>query len=119
MSINIPQIANPKPSTLILPDATALPIYTATNSLRGILNSISVCNPTVVADTFSISLFSPGAVLFDIYREVPIAAKETFILNDHEVPIFDGWSLLVKQGAATPSLHFVAVIGEISSTRGA
>lgn len=119
MSINIPQIANPKATTVIPANATAVALYTSTGSLRAILNSISICNPTAAGDVFSVSLLSPGAVTFDIYREKPIAAKETFVLAEHEVPIFDGWSLMVKQGAATPSLHFIAVVGEISSVRGA
>jgi hypothetical protein len=118
MSINIPQLANPKALVSKPANATAVALYVATSNLRGILNSISVCNPTAAGDVFSVSLLSPAAVTYDIYREKPIAAKETFVLAEHEVPIFDGWSLMVKQGAAAASLHFVAVVGEISSVRG-
>jgi len=119
MSINIPQLANPKAFVSAPTNATAVALYTATSNLRGILNSLSVCNPTASGDVVSVSLLSPGSVTYDIYREKPIAAKETIILENHEVPIFDGWSLMVKQGAASASLHFVAVIGEVSSVRGA
>ena len=119
MSVNIPQLANLKAAPAAPVNATAVAIYTATSNLRGILNSISICNPSAAGDVFSVSLLSPAAVTYDIYRAKPIAAKETFVLAEHEVPIFDGWSLMVKQGAAAASLHFVAVIGEISSVKGA
>lgn len=118
MSVNIPQLANPNTKATIPANATAVALYTSGSKLRGILNSISVCNPTAAGDVFSISLLSSGAVTFDIHRETPIAAKETIILRDHEVSIPDGWSLMVKQGAAAPSLHFIAVIGEVNPTKG-
>lgn len=119
MSINIPQLANPKALVSKPANATAVALYVSTSNLRGILNSISICNPSAAGDVFSVSLRSPAAVTYDIYREKPIAAKETVILAEHEVPIFDGWSLMVKQGAAAASLHFIAVVGEISNVRSA
>lgn len=118
MSVNIPQLANPKAVTIVLSSVTPADIYTASNGLRGIVNSISICNVTAAADVFSISLVSPAAVVFDIYRDAPIDAHETIILKHHETPIFDGWSLRVEQGAAVESLHIVAVIGEMTVVRG-
>ena len=118
MSVNIPQLANPKPVTIILDDATAADIYTASNGLRGILNSLSACNTSAGSVNFSLAVMNGVSVVFQIYDEFPIAAHETLFVKDHEVPIFDGWSLRVAQSAATEALHVVAVVGEISSVRG-
>ncbi len=119
MSVNIPQIANPRLVSTVLPNATAQAIYTATNNLRGILNSMSVCNATAGSVNFTLSIVSPAAVEYKIYSAFPIAANTTLFIKDHEVPIMDGWSLRVQQSSASAALHIVGVIGEITSTRGA
>lgn len=118
MSVNIPQLANPKAVTTVLSTATAADIYTASSSLRGILNSLSACNTSAASVNFSLAVMNGVSVAYQIYDEFPIAAHETLFLKDHEVPIFDGWSLRVQQSAATEALHIVAVVGEISSVRG-
>ena len=119
MSVNIPQLANPKAVTTVLSTATAADIYTASSSLRGILNSLSACNTSAASVNFSLAVMNGASVVFQIYDEAPIAAHETLLVKDHEVPIFDGWSLRVQQDAASEAIHVVAVIGEISSVKGA
>lgn len=119
MSVNIPQLANPKAVTIILSNATAADIYTAGNSLRAILNSLSACNTSAGSVNFSLAVMNGASVVYQIYDEFPIAAHETLFVKDHEVPIFDGWSLRVQQSAASEAIHVVAVLGEISSVKGA
>ena len=118
MSVNIPQLANPKAVTTVLSTTTAADIYTASSALRGILNSLSACNTSAASVKFSLAVMNGVTVAFQIYDEFPIAAHETLFVKDHEVPIFDGWSLRVQQDAAAEAIHVVAVIGEMNATRG-
>ena len=118
MSVNIPQLANPKVVTTVLSTAPAADIYTASSSLRGILNSLSACNTSAASVKFSLAIMNGVSVVFQIYDEFPIAAHETLFMKDHEVPVFDGWSVRVQQDAAAEAIHVVAVIGEINNTRG-
>lgn len=119
MSVNIPQLANPKAVTTVLSTSTAADIYTAGSSLRGILNSLSACNTSAASVKFSLAVMNGASVVFQIYDEMPIAAHETLFMKDHEVPVFDGWSVRVQQDAVAEAIHVVAVIGEISSVKGA
>lgn len=118
MSVNIPQLANLKAVSIILSTTTAADIYTASSSLRGMLNSLSACNTSAASIKFSLALMNGASVAFQIFDEFPIAAHDTLFLKDHEVPIFDGWSIRVQQDAAAEALHIIALVGETNNTKG-
>ncbi len=116
MSVNVPFVGNAVPRTAILTTTAVTNLYLSQNKIRGLLNSLSVCNTTGGALTFTLTLTDNNAVVTNIYLNKSVAANDTFIMTQHEIPIPDGWSLDIKASAGT--LHVVAVIVQVASTQG-
>lgn len=117
MSINVPQIGNPKPIILDLTTTASTPIYTGSSQLRGLLNSLSVCNDSGGAATFTVTLTDNAANTVKVYNLKSVASNDTLVLTDHEIPIPNGWTLAITATSAN-TLHVVAVIVELAVTRG-
>ena len=115
MSINIPLIANAKTVCLDLTGTSAVDVYESSNQLRGVLESMSVCNDSGSSANFTLQL-NDGSNLFKIYDTFPVAAHTTLFVKDHNVQIPVGWQLEVIAGTGN-ALHVVAVIAEVSSVR--
>lgn len=118
MSLNVPQIGNPKPVILDLTTTGATTIYTSTNAqLRGLLNSLSVCNDSGGAATFTLTLTDNNGLAVKIYNLKSVDPNDTLVLTDHEIPIPNGWTLAIMATSAN-TLHVVAVVIELAVTRG-
>ncbi len=117
MSIQIPQIGGPKPVMLDLTTATLTNIYLGTQKRRGILNSLSVCNDSGGAATFTLTLTDANANTVKLYNLKSVASNDTLLLTEHEIPIPADWSLDITATTAN-TLHVVAVIVETVSTQG-
>lgn len=116
MSINVPLIGNAKLVALDLTTSTSTPIYTASSNLRGMMNSLSICNDSGGAVTFTLTLINPSAAVFKLYNAKSVAANDTFVLVEHEIPIPAGWTMAITAASAN-ALHVVAVIIELAVTR--
>jgi hypothetical protein len=118
MSLNIPQIGNPKPVILDLTTTDPTTIYTSTSAqLRGLLNSLSVCNDSGGAATFTLTLTDNNGLAVKIYNLKSVPSNDSVILTDHEIPIPNGWTLAITATSAN-TLHVVAVVIELAVTRG-
>lgn len=116
MSINIPLIGNAKLVALDLTTTASTPIYTASSNLRGLLNSILVCNDSVSAATFTLTLTDPDAAVFKLYNLKSVASNDTFPISLQEIPVPNGWTLAITATTAN-TLHVVAVVVEVAVTR--
>lgn len=117
MSINIPLIGNAKLVALDLTTTTSTPIYTASSNLRGLMNSISICNDSGGAVTFTLTLTDPAAAVFKVCNLMSVPSNGTILITEHEIPIPNGWTLAIAAASAN-ALHVVAVIAEVAVTRG-
>lgn len=117
MSINIPQVGNPRNIILDLTNTSVTNIYTGSSKLRGVANSVSICNDSGGAATFTLTITDNNGVTVKIYNQKSVASNDTLILTQHEIPIPQGWSLDIQAGTAN-TLHIVAVIVELVSTQG-
>lgn len=118
MSINVPLMGNAKLIALDLTTTSSTPIYTApATSLRGLMNSVSICNDSGGSATFTLTLTDPSANVFKIYNLKSVSSNETLVLTEHEIPIPSGWTLAITATSAN-TLHVVAVIVELGVTRG-
>jgi len=115
MSVNIPYIANVKTVCKDLTTTSATAVYTGSQSLRGSLDSMSVCNDSAASANFTLQL-TDGTNVFKIYDTFPVAAHTTLFIKEHNVQIPDGWTLQVIAGTAN-ALHVIAVIAEVNPVR--
>lgn len=116
MSINIPQTGSLKNIILDLTTTNATTIYTGQNKIRGVLNSMTVCNDSGSAATFTLSI-TDGTTTVKIYDQKSVAAHDTLLLTQHEIPIPTGWTISITATTAN-TLHVLAVIVEQGSTQG-
>lgn len=115
MSVNIPFIGNVKTVCLDLTTTAATEVYASIASLRGSLDSMSVCNDSAASVNFTLQIINSLGT-FKIYDTFPVAAHTTLFIKEHNVQLPDGWALQVIASAAN-ALHVVAVIAEVSSVR--
>lgn len=116
MSINIPLIGNARLVALDLTTNTSTPIYTASSNLRGLMNSLLVCNDSGGAATFTLTLTDPAANVFKLYNLKSVASNDTFSIAEQEIPIPNGWTLAITATTAN-TLHVVGAIVEVTATR--
>lgn len=116
MSVNIPQLGTPKPIILDLTTTAATPIYTGSTQLRGLLNSMLVCNDSASAATFTLTLTDNAGLTVKQFDLKSVPAHDTYELSGQEIPIPNGWTLAITATTAN-TLHVTAVVIELAVTR--
>lgn len=116
MSVNVPQLGTPKPIILDLTTTASIPIYTGSTQLRGLLNSMLVCNDSASAATFTLTLTDNASLTVKQFDLKNVDAHDTYELKDQEIPIPNGWTLAITATSAN-TLHVTAVIVELAVTR--
>jgi hypothetical protein len=117
MSINVPLIGNAKLIALDLTTTDPTTIYTApASALRGLMNSMLICNDSGGAATFTLTLTDPSANVFKLYNLKSVASNDTFPISEHEIPVPSGWTMAITATSAN-TLHVVAVIIELAVTK--
>lgn len=116
MSVNVPLLGFPKPIILDLTTTAVTPIYTGGAKLRGLLNSLFVCNDSGGAATFTLTLTDAVGTVVKLYNLKSVASNDTFPMPTPEILIPSGWELAIAATSAN-TLHVVATIVEIASTK--
>lgn len=116
MTVQIQQTGTPKIISTVLGTALGILYAPGSQNIRGLLESIAVCNVSAGAVTFSL-VYTDGAD-YRIYDQLSIASHATVILKDHPIVITTGTSLKAQASAVT-ALHLTAVVVEQTATRAA
>jgi hypothetical protein len=116
MSVNVPQLGNPKPIILDLTTTASTPIYVGSSKLRGLLNSMLVCNDSASAATFTLTLTDNAGLTVKQFDLKSVDPHDTYELTGQEIPIPNDWTLAITATTAN-TLHVTAVIVELAVTR--
>ena len=96
-----------------LTTTNATPLYTCPTATTAIVKSILVSEDSNNADTLTLTLTNASSVVYSIYKDKAISAKQTLELLS--APLVVEESEILKVTAATADrLHVVASILEVS-----
>lgn len=112
MSFFTEQLGQAKTVGVKLTTTSSTEIYASAANRRASLKSLSICEISGGATTIDVSV-SDGTTTWYIYKGMAVAANQTILLTEHNIPLLSGWTLDAQAGDAN-QIDLVAVLAEIT-----